>query len=320
MSLQINNASKIREDTIITVATKCAVSSGLYRWLVDILVCTHTTPSFKEQRMGWPKQLRCDISESVIELADKSIFKKKLSLIADLPKTTAPSTPHPLIIIADQPPYERTFSVNRTLYTTHSKLLRRATSEAPSPDLAIALPGIRALDFEAYATHHSHFRQDLAILADMQWEAIKPKNCILTPAQKTHVRVATLLGYWIMGNGLQDTEFKNVVMDALLREDLAGDGGAAIVQSAGCILSYGQTGAESGLYRLLLDVMAPMVTEEFVDEFAKTWSRDFVVDLLKRVVVRRGGQDVEVLPTLADRQRYYEVEAKVAERLVGATE
>ncbi|KAK4495196.1 hypothetical protein PRZ48_013523 [Zasmidium cellare] len=236
------------------------------------------------------------------------------------PRTTLPTTPHPLFVIIDTEPYERTFSLNRARCTKHSKLLRRAASQAPRPDLAIALPGIRAVDFEAYAAHYSTVREPLAIHAERQWEQIKPEGCELSPAQKTHVRVATLLGYWVMGNQLQDLDFKNAAMDAILAEDLAGDGGAAVVQCAGEILGHGQTSAKSGLYRLLVDVVAPMMTGAFVEEYSGKWSKEFLVDLFKKVLELRGGQDVEVLPTPADKLRYYEVEAEVVERLVGAVE
>lgn len=79
-----------------------------------------------------------------------------------------------------------------------------------------------------------------------------------------HVRVATLLGFWVAGDVLQDVEFKNAVMDAVLEEDLSGEAGAAVVQSAGVILSKTR-GVESGLGRLLLDVMAAMVTEVSIE-------------------------------------------------------
>lgn len=122
-----------------------------------------------------------------------------------------------------------------------------------------------------------------------------------------------------MGNTLQDSDFKNVVMDALLQENLAGDAGAAVVQTAGCILGH-QMGMGSGLYRLLLDVMAPMVTEEFVDEFSHQWSKEFAMDLLKRVVLLRGDKLIEAIPMPADKQRYYEVEEEIVERLMDAIE
>lgn len=232
---------------------------------------------------------------------------------------TPPTTPVLLILMVDTKPYEKTFSINRTFFTARSKLLHKATLEAPSPALAIALPGIRSVDFEAYLNHYSPVGCSLQSSADLQWENIKPAKSVLTSAQRTYVRVATLLGFWVTGNSLQDSDFKNAVMDALLQEDLAGDGGAAVVQSTGCILGY-QTGMESGLYRLLLDVMAPMVTEEFVDEWSHQWSKGFTMDLLKRVVLLRGEQIVEAIPILADKQRYYEVEAEIVNRLVEAVE
>lgn len=216
-------------------------------------------------------------------------------------RSTKPAT---LTIIIDTPPHEKTFTLTHTLITTNSRLLAKAAAEAPSPNHAIALPGLRAADFEAYATYYNTLpRPSIQSLALQQWEAIRPREYELSPEQDIHIYVATLLGLHTLASVLMDAHFTNAVMHTLLSTcDFAGAAGAAIVQSAGCILANAEAG--SGLYRLLVDVMAASVTEEFVERWSSKWTKEFVVDLLLRCVSLRGGKGG--VPSVEDEERYFE--------------
>ena len=77
MHLNINDASKIHEDTIITVATKCEETSGLYVWLVDTLVDIYAGEAIRDKMSRWPQQLRDRMLERFMERAEKSPKKKK---------------------------------------------------------------------------------------------------------------------------------------------------------------------------------------------------------------------------------------------------
>ncbi|KAK4495195.1 hypothetical protein PRZ48_013522 [Zasmidium cellare] len=77
MHLHINDASKIHEDTIITIATKCEESSGLYVWLVDTLVDIYAGETMRDRMSRWPQQLRDRMLERFMERAEKSPKKKK---------------------------------------------------------------------------------------------------------------------------------------------------------------------------------------------------------------------------------------------------
>lgn len=89
--LRIDKATKIQEETVAIITIKCAVGSGLYRWLVDTLACIYTGPQLTGKRRNWSMELRHEMMELLMTWAENSTDEMRIPSRASLPRYRGPT-------------------------------------------------------------------------------------------------------------------------------------------------------------------------------------------------------------------------------------
>ena len=205
--------------------------------------------------------------------------------------------------------HEETFTVSERFICNRSPVLKTACStEWPvGQSKTVRLPDIAPRHFQIYLDWaDSYGRASMMGLIE--------KTCLqLDGGKKMEVHLLLEVNYlcnlWTLGNALQDSKFKNHVMDEILKHELPK---RRLLVPATIGDAIQEATSDSKLRSWMLDHMAPQVTTKYLDDIRSWLPADFAYELMSKIVAIRGKSKGEGVPGYEDRCKYHEHPAGMA--------